>query len=112
MEENYKQLKSIFGKWWLPVRKWFYPIWLSYELSIRFYDYTLSVNDYFIGKQAFYASYIGKIGLQTLAVFCSLSTFIICTAFLTVPACLVFYQFFKIENLTATSFEAEIKRFF
>ena len=110
--ENNTKAYSIFGKWWMPIRKWFYPFWLFYELSIRFYGYTISVNDYFIDEQVFYASTYSEMGLQILALISSLSTYIICTAFLTVPACLVLHYFFKIENLTGTNFEIKAKRYF
>ncbi|GGX06623.1 hypothetical protein [Aquimarina muelleri] len=112
MKENNKQLISIFGKWWEPIRKWFYPTWLLYELSVRFYDYAVDVHNYFIEKQGYFVSYIGEIGTQTLAVFCSIATFVICTAFLTVSACFILYKFFKIKNLTDVKFEEKIKKYF
>lgn len=112
MEENNKPLKSIWGKWWEPVRKWFYPAWLVYETSIRFYDYAQSVHHYFVKQQDHIASYIGELGTQTLAVFCSVATFGVCTAFLTVPACFVLYQFFKTANLTGTQLEIKMKPLF
>ncbi|MFD2033587.1 hypothetical protein ACFSKL_02235 [Belliella marina] len=112
MEEYNKQQRSIWGKWWVPIRKWFYPAWLLYETSIRFYDYGQSVHHYFIGQQDAIASYIGKIGVQVLDVFCSVATFAICTIFLTVPACFVLYKFFKTENLTGTPFEEKMKTIF
>ncbi|MCK0132570.1 hypothetical protein MWU59_13755 [Flavobacteriaceae bacterium F08102] len=40
MEEQNKQLTSILGKWWVSIRKWFYPAWLIYETTVRFYDYS------------------------------------------------------------------------
>jgi hypothetical protein len=112
MEENNKQLKSIWGKWWEPQRKWFYPIWLVYETSIRFYDYAQSAHDYFISQHDYLTSYIGGIGSQTLDIFSSLATFVICTAFLTVPASFVLYKFFKVESLTGTPLEKRMKRLF
>ncbi|WP_343788201.1 hypothetical protein [Wandonia haliotis] len=112
MGEKNKQRKSIFGKWWEPVRKWFYPTWLLYELSIRFYDYAIAVHNYFIEHQDYLASYVGEISTQTLAIFCSVATFIICSAFLTMPACFLLYTFFKTENVSATPFEDKIKKYF
>lgn len=112
MEEKDIQLKSIFGKWWEPVRKWFYPTWLLYELSIRFYDYAKAVLNYFIEYQEYFASYLGVGGSQITAVLCSVATFIICTFFLTVPSCYMLYYFFNRENLTATSFELKLKKYF
>ncbi len=112
MEVDSLQLKSIWGKWWEPIRKWFYPAWLAYETLIRFYDYSLSVNSYFTNQQDFIAFYIGDIGAQILNVFCSVSTFALCTIFLTVPACFVLYKFFKAKKLTGTQFENKIKPFF
>ncbi|MDY8136124.1 hypothetical protein [Aquimarina sp. 2201CG5-10] len=112
MKDNHKQLKSIWGKWWEPLRKWFYPTWLLYETLIRFYGYTQSVYNYFIKQHHDIASYIGEIGSQALNIFCSAATFVICVFFLTVPACFILYKFFKIENLTSTQFEQKIKVFF
>lgn len=109
MEEKNNQLQSIFGKWWEPVRKWFYPAWLIYETSIRFYEYAQSVHNKFIIQQDYIASFIGKMGVHILDIFCCLATFSICTFFLTVPTCFVLYKFFKIENLTNTQFEERIK---
>ncbi|WP_103070138.1 hypothetical protein [Aquimarina sediminis] len=112
MEENNKQLKSIWGKWWEPFRKWFYPSWLLYETTIRFSDYAHSIHTYFIQQQDNISSYIGEIGAQTLDVFCSILTFAICAAFLTLPACFVLHKFFKTDNLTGTQFENKMKPFF
>lgn len=112
MEDKNKQLKSIYGKWWEPVRKWFYPTWLFYELSIRFYDYALAVYNYILEQQDYFASYIGEIGTQISAFLFAITTFIICTAFLTVPVFFVLYKFFKTENLTVTTFEVSIKKYF
>ena len=112
MEENNKKLKSIWGKWWVSIRKWFYPAWLLYEISMRFYDYAQSVHIYFIGQQNYLESYIGEIGAQTLAIFCSVATFVICTVFLTVPVCFILYKFFKTINLTSTQFEEKMKPIF
>lgn len=112
MEDKNKQLKSILGNWWKPIRKWFYPAWLLYELTVRFYDYSIGVYNYFIDQQDCFASYVGEVGTQTLAVFCGVTTFIIYTVFLTVPACFVLYKFFKTENLTNTRFEEKMKKYF
>ncbi|WP_439490623.1 hypothetical protein [Algoriphagus sp.] len=112
MEENNKLPTSIWGKWWEPIRKWFYPGWLAYETSVRFYEYTKAVYHFFTRQQDFIAVYIGKIGSQTLTVFSSVATFAVCTAFLTVPACFVLYKFFKAENLTGTPFEEKLKPLF
>lgn len=112
MEEKNSQLKSIIGKWWESVRKWFYPTWLLYELSIRFYDYAIAVHSYFIGRQNYFASYIGEVGCQISAIFFGLATFIICTAFLTLPASFLLYTFFRTKNLTTNHFEDQIKKYF
>jgi len=112
MEEKNKQLTSIFGKRWEPIRKWFYPIWLLYELSIRFHHYALAVAGSFKERQDYLTNYLGEMGTHSLTVFFSVATFIICTAFLTVPTCFLLYKFFKIENLTATQFEKKIKKYF
>ena len=112
MEENNKQLKSIWGKWWEPIRKWFYPTWLLYELTVRFNEYAIAVYNYFIEKQDYFNLYLGEIGTQISAVFCSVASFIICTFFLTVSTCFILYKFFKIENLTDTKFEKKLKTYF
>lgn len=100
MEEKNKQIHSIWGKWWEPIRKWFYPAWLIYETSYRFYEYSISTYNYF-----------GETGNHVLAITTSIATFIICTAFLTVPTCFVLYKFFKIDDLTKSLFEEKMKRF-
>lgn len=109
MEEMNIQLKSIWGKWWEPIRKWFYPLWLAYETSFRFYQYALSVQTYYKEQHGDMARYLGEFGSQFLGVFCAVGTFAICTAFLTVPACFVLYRFFKSANLTSTPLEAKLK---
>ena len=108
MKEKNKELQSIWGKRWIPIRKWFYPGWLIYETSTRFYDYAQAVHIYFIEQQ----NYIGTISTQTVAIFCGISTFAICTLFLTVPACFILYYFFKTVNLSNTPFEEKIKYIF
>ncbi|UZR99124.1 hypothetical protein [Chondrinema litorale] len=107
MEERYTQLKSIWGKWWEPIRKYFYPAWLIYETTVRFYEYSEATYLFFITE-----NYIGELGSQSLAMFCSIATFVICSFFLTLPACFIFYKFFKLENLSGTQFESKIKKFF
>lgn len=112
MKEYNKQPKSIWGKWWEPLRKWFYPGWLIYETSVRFYAYAKSVHNYFIEQQDYLAIYIGKIATRALVLFCSVSTFAVCTVFLSVPACFLLYHFFKKENLTRTIYEEKLKPIF
>lgn len=109
MEENNKQPRSIWGAWWEPIRKWFYPGWLVYEITVRFYEYTKSIYHFFTIHQDYIAAYIGKIGTQILTVFSSSVTFAVCTAFLTIPACFAVYHFFKTENLTGSPFEEKFK---
>ena len=92
MEERNKQLHSIWGKWWVPIRKWFYPSWLLYETSYRFYDYAESVHPYVINQLE---------GIE-----------VICTVFLTVPACFLLYCFFTTKNVTGTTFEGKVKVYF
>ncbi|MBW1298404.1 hypothetical protein GBO31_23090, partial [Aquimarina litoralis] len=64
MEEHSSKLKSIWGQWWEPFRKWLYPLWLLYETTIRFYEYALytyySIIDVPIE--------INEIAIQTLAI--------------------------------------------
>ena len=112
MNEHNKQKKSIWGTWWAPHRVWFYPVWLIYEVSTRFYDYSKGVHGYFEKHQGDIAPYIGKIGSQVLDVLCSSVTFVGCSVFLTVPACFVLYKFFDEYNLTDTIFEEKIKVLF
>lgn len=107
-----KQKKSIWGAWWVPHRIWFYPSWLIYETSSRFYDYSQGVHHYFENHQDNITPYVGGIGAQTLNIFCSGATFAGCSAFLTVPACFVLYKLFKEDNLTNTRFEEKMKRLF
>ncbi|NMH89662.1 hypothetical protein [Flavivirga algicola] len=108
MEEYNNHQKSIFGAWWEPFRKWFYPAWLLYELSIRFYDYALAVYQYIIEQQ----NYLGEITAQTLAVFLSIATFIICAFYLTIPASLALYKFFKEDKQITNPFIYRIKTYF
>ncbi|WP_417602553.1 hypothetical protein [Owenweeksia hongkongensis] len=92
------QQKSIWGKWWIPIRKWFYTLWLAYETTMRFYEYALSTEHYF-----------DALGYPTLAIISSVISFVICAAFLTFPACFILYKFFDTSNLTGTSLEARLK---
>ncbi len=112
MEEQKEQRKSIYGRRWEPVRKWFYSSWLIYELSIHFYDYAIAVHNYLIEQQGDFALRLGEMGTQASAIFCSVGTFIIYTFFLTVPAGFVLFTFFKTESLTGTQFERKIKKYF
>lgn len=101
MEVHTKQLQSIWGKWWESIRKWFYPAWLIYETSVRFYEY--AIDTYL---------YLSEISSEILAVVTAIIVFIICSAFLTIPTTFILYKFFKVENLTGTSFENNIKKYF
>lgn len=108
MEENNKQLKSIWGSWWEPLRKWFYPAWLIYELSIRFYEYGQGVYMYFMGQQDF----LGGFTAQAIAILSSAATFVICSFYLTLPACFTLFRFFTLRDLTNSPLEERIKRLF
>lgn len=108
MEKNTNRATSIWGKWWEAIRKWFYPAWLVYEVSIRFYEYGLSTHAYILEQQ----EYIGEIGAQSLAIFSAVATFVICTLYLTVPACLALYKFFTPFNSNTTRFEEKMKYIF
>ncbi|MBD8489724.1 hypothetical protein IFO69_13285 [Echinicola sp. CAU 1574] len=110
MEENYRQLAPIWGSQWQAVRKWFYPAWLIYETSYRFYDYSISVYKYIEGYQESVFPILGETGTPILAAFCGMVTFAICTFFLTVPSSFMLYTFFKEDNLTETRFEEKLKR--
>ncbi|TYA84389.1 hypothetical protein [Seonamhaeicola marinus] len=110
MEAQNKQLESIWGKWWEPLRKWFYPAWLIYETFIRFYSYSEDVYNYLLNKQELIVSYIGKIGAQILSLFCTSLTFLICIVFLTVPTSFVLFRFFKSYNMTGTKLENRFKK--
>ncbi|MDN5215072.1 hypothetical protein QQ020_23525 [Fulvivirgaceae bacterium BMA12] len=112
MEEQKNQKKSIWGRWWEPLRKWFYPAWLMYETSYRFYEYAQTVHQYFNTHRNDIGSYIGNTVAEILNTFCSGATFVGCSAFLTVPACFVLYKFFKEDNLSATRFEERLKVMF
>lgn len=112
IEKHTSYQKSIWGQWWVPVRKWFYPAWLVYETSVRFYEYTKAVHLYFQERHGHLSSYVGPIGARSLDLFCSAITFVGCTAFLTVPASFILYQFFKTDNLTRTSLEGKFKKVF
>ena len=110
MEKYNKKTKSIWGSWWMSIRKWFYLLWLIYEVSIRFYDYSLEVYHFFTQHQKNIVSFISEPGFHILAILSSFLTFAICTIFLTVPICFVLYQFFKTTNLTNTLLEEKLKR--
>lgn len=110
MEE--KQNNSIWGSWWTPLRKWVYPVWLLYEVSIRFYDYALSTYHYFEAFLKSITSLVGNTGVQVLSIASSILTFALCTAFLTIPTCFILYKFFKVGNLTNTSLEQRMKVYF
>ncbi|MFH6604354.1 hypothetical protein ACEZ3G_12755 [Maribacter algicola] len=101
MEDNNKLPTSIWGKWWSPIRKWFYPSWLIYETSYRFYDYAVAVH-----------LYLKNIGNEYLALVSGMATFMVCTAFLTVSTSFLLFKFFSVENLTGTRFEERMKPLF
>lgn len=101
MEETNIRLQSIWGKWWEPIRKWFYPLWLAYETSMRFIEYAVSVQNYF-----------DELGYPALSLIFGVATLVICTAFLTVPACFILFRFFNTSNLTSTQIESKLKPIF
>lgn len=103
--------KSIWGNWWASQRDWIYPSWLAYELTTRFYDYTGAVHNHFEENQDDIVLLFGEFGTKTLEALFEGVTFVGCSAFLTVPACLALYKFFREDNLTGTSFEEQIKKY-
>ena len=107
MEDLNNQQKSVFGTWWELIRKWFYPAWLIYETSIRFYEYSLGVSNYFIEQQ----ESIGELFAQILAITCGLATFLICSFYLTIPSCIILYKFFK-EDKPTNPFLHKMKKYF
>lgn len=108
MEENNTSIKSIWGAWWTSFRKWFYSAWLVYETSIRFFEYALDVYQYFIIREL----NLGENTVQILAVLCSSLTFLICFFYLTVPATLALYRYFKPETLSKNPIEEKFKTYF
>ncbi|AGA77018.1 hypothetical protein [Echinicola vietnamensis] len=112
MERNIVSPTSIWGKWWEPIRKWFYPTWLGYETSTRFYDYGQSVYNYLLAQQDQVVPDIGAVGARAMALSLSVATFTICSVFLSVPACFILYKFFEVPNLTSTPVESKLKTIF
>ncbi len=98
MEVSNVERKTIWGSWWEPVRKWFYPVWLLYELTHSFGHY--AVSSY---------KYIDNLSNHTIAVLGAVVAFMLCSAFLTLTSCFVLFHFFKTKNLTKTSFEEKVK---
>ena len=103
--------KSIWGDWWTSQRDWVYPSWLAYELTTCFYDYTEAVHNHFEENHGKVTSLFGEFGSRTLEALCEGVTFFGSSAFLTVPACLALYKFFREDNLTGTSFEEQVKKY-
>lgn len=110
MEKQQKKTTSIWGSWWMSIRKWFYLSWFVYEVSIRFYDYSIAVYFYFNDYLNNSVASLSEIGFQILAIISSFLTFTVCTVFLTVPICFLIFEFFKTTNLTNTLFEQKLKR--
>jgi len=108
MEESKIHLKSIWGRRWEPIRKWFYPAWLFYETTVRFYDYALSAYQYVKIQE----DYIGDLAAQVFSISASICTFLICFVFLTIPGCFALFKFFRSETTDNASFESQIKKFF
>lgn len=100
METHIKHQSSIWGKYWESLRIWFYPAWLMYETTHRFYTYSLDMY-----------CYVSGISSQQIALISSVLTIIICTLFLTLPTCFILYKFLKVDNLTKSNFGEKLKRF-
>ncbi|WP_136482850.1 hypothetical protein [Cognatitamlana onchidii] len=107
MEDLNSHQKSVFGSWWEAIRKWFYPAWLIYETSLRFYEYAFGVSNYFINQH----ERIGELFAQILAITSGVATFLICTFYLTLPASITLFKFFKEDKLT-NPFLRKIKKYF
>ncbi len=112
MEATTIQLQSIWGAWWVPIRKWFYPAWLVYETAIRCYDYGLWVYHYFDPQAHSIIPYIGETASQVLAIVSGVVTFMICAVFLIVPASMTLFHFFNKANVTNTPLEHRLKKYF
>lgn len=112
MEDLNSQLHSIWGTLWEPVRKWFYPFWLIYETSVRFYNYAVGVQVYFSEQHTSISAYIGDVGAYILGLVCSVLTFVICSAFLTLPGSYLLFKLFKVDNLTKSVYEEKLKPIF
>lgn len=108
MEVKLTKRQSIWGKPWASFRKWFYPTWFCYETTIRFYDYSTPVYDYFISQ----GDNLGIHWALILAILLSCLTFIICFFFLTVPGSIALFRYFKNHTLESNSFEQKLKTFF
>lgn len=96
---------SIWGAWWTSFRKWFYTAWLIYETSIVFYRYALSTHQYLISTK----EHLGNSSAQLLAVLGSTLTFAICFLYLTVPATIALFRYFKAETISQNKIEKKIK---
>ncbi|MFD0760904.1 hypothetical protein ACFQZW_02285 [Lutibacter aestuarii] len=109
MEEKKTINKSIWGKWWTSFRKWFYPAWLVYETTIRFYEYSLSTYQYFLLQEQYFGSEIS----QLIAILASSLTFAICFFFLTVPASFALFKYFNTKKLAPNLLiEQKVKTYF
>lgn len=108
MEDNTTTVKSIWGTWWTSFRKWFYASWLIYETGIRFYEYALPVHQYFMRQ----GEHLGENTAQVLAYLCSSLTFMLCFFFLTVPATIALFRYFKMEDTSRNTIEQKIKTYF
>lgn len=102
--------KSFGGKNWTRDRKWIIPLWITFEVSIRFYGYSNIVHNFFEKHQNVIIPYIGEIGVQILGILCGTALFLFNTVLVTIPACFSIYIFYKRGSLTGTKIEEIIKR--
>ena len=107
-----QQKQSIWGSWWTSIRKWFYPAWLMYETTYRFYDYALGTYSYIGTYQTGIYSNLGHAAFETFNICCSVLVFVICFVYLTIPGCLVLYKYFDKELGPLSSFEHKLKMIF
>ncbi|NVK03444.1 MAG: hypothetical protein HWD92_01420 [Flavobacteriia bacterium] len=102
-------IPSFFGPYWSKFRKWFYPAWLVYETTVRFLAYSSDVSSYFTAQSDAIAEWSGAVGASIITTSSSVLTFLVCSAFLTVPAAYLLYAFFNTQNLTSSSIESKFK---
>jgi len=103
--------KSIWGETWTKLRPYVYPAWLTYELGLRSLKYTKSVHEFLEDNHEIISQHIGRFGNQLINLVSTGATFITTQAFLTIPAGLLLYHFFKKDNITNTRTEERLKRF-
>lgn len=101
---------SIWGGIWTKFRKWFYPLWLGYELNRNFIGYSSHAGRFISNYSTYLELVLDPWIIKVLYFVVPVFIYVNCHFFLTVPACWGLVYFLSHTSISRTKLEEKLKR--